>query len=128
MFQRTNIILAVVSSLVLLSQFGCNNANNPLGLSDTEIEEGMKIFRDQVRVDIKDNPVIVDKIGAITSFELDMDASELLEGENDFVFDVAGTKGQGVLTATCITIDADTEDVTAGSLKMSTGETVNLFP
>jgi hypothetical protein len=33
-----------------------------------------------------------------------------------------------VLTATCITIDEDTEDVTAGTLKLSSGETVNLFP
>ena len=92
------------------------------------MQEGLAAFRDQVRADIRDNPVIVDKIGEIQSFELDMDASDELPGENDFAFQIKGSKGEGLMKATCITVDADTEDVTAGTLELSTGETVDLFP
>ncbi len=123
-------LFVLLVALAVFGPLGCDvptNTGNPYGLSDSEIEEGLASFRDQVREDIKEHPVIVEHIGTISAIELDMDASEKLPGENDFVFNLTGSNGQGVLTATCITIDEDTEDVTAGSLKISTGETISLF-
>ena len=36
--------------------------------------------------------------------------------------------GRGTVTAECITIDADTEEVASGTLKMDSGETYELVP
>ena len=47
--------------------------------------------------------------------------------EDVFVFNISGSKGQGVLTAECITIDADHEDVVSGSLRIPSGEVIDLF-
>ena len=123
-FPRFSLFAAAVFAVVV--PLGCGGGVGDF--VDSQMEEGLEEFRKQVQTDIKDNPVLVDKIGTIQSFELDIDASEEVPGENDFVFNVKGSKGEGVLTATCITIDEYTEDVTAGTLRMSTGETVDLFP
>ena len=111
---------------VAVVSVGCDEPGG--GLIGSAFEEGLRAFCNQVRTDIEDNPVILDRIGTIQSFELDLEASEALPGENDFVFKISGSKGSGVMTATCITIDEFTEDVTAGTLKLSTGETVDMFP
>ena len=125
MFHFPRITWLAVAMVVAVASLGCHG---PGGLTESSLEESIRAFRDQVRTDIEDNPVILDKIGTIRSFEVDVDASEELPGENDFVFNVSGSKGSGVMTATCITIDDFTEDVTAGTLKLSSGETVDMFP
>ena len=125
MYQFKRVILTTASVFCVTILTGCDTTPD---LNSPVIQEGLAAFRDQVRTEIQDNPVIVDKIGTIQSFELDVDTSDQLPGENDFAFKIKGPKGEGVLTATCITIDEFTEDVTAGTLKLSSGETVNLFP
>lgn len=82
----------------------------------------------QVQVEIEDNPVIVEHIGEISSFEHDMGMSLDEPGEDTFVFHISGDKGSGTLRADCITIDADHEDVPRGELIMDSGESYQLFP
>ena len=84
-------------------------------------------FEQQVAEDIKDNPVIVQHIGEITSIDVDWTATGEEPGDDVFVFHVNGTKGEGLLTAECITVDADHEDVVSGSLRLPSGETFDLF-
>lgn len=84
-------------------------------------------FERQVAVDIEDNPVIVRYIGDIDTIEIDWTATGEEPDEDVFVFRLSGSKGGGVLTAKCITVDADHEDVVSGSLRLPSGETIDLF-
>lgn len=84
-------------------------------------------FERQVAVDIENNPVIVRYIGDIDAIEIDWTATGEEPDDDVFVFRLSGSKGDGVLTAKCITIDADHEDVVSGSLRLPSGETIDLF-
>ena len=103
---------SLAMTLALVAATGC-------GLLDA--------FENQVAADIKDNPVIVQHIGEIKSIDTDWTLTGEEPKEDVFVFRLSGTKGDGVLTAQCITVDADHEDVVSGSLKLPSGETVDLF-
>ena len=89
---------------------------------------GLGVFADEVERDLRSNPVIVEHVGRIEEFELDLGASVAAEGGDDFVFRVSGTKGSGLVTATCITNDEGIEEVVAGTIQLESGETLDLFP
>ena len=55
------------------------------------------------------------------------EAPQGLPGENVFVFEISGPNGEGTLTAECITVDAEHEDVVSGKLRLASGEGFNLF-
>ena len=88
---------------------------------------GVDIFADMVRRDIQSNPVIVEQIGAIEEIELDLVATANEEHAEVFVFRLKGAKGQGTLTARCVTSEDDIETVVEGSLLTPSGETWDLF-
>lgn len=87
---------------------------------------------DEVAADIQMNPVILEHIGQIESCETDWVASGELPGPDDFVFSISGTRGSGRLTATSVTVELagglTREDITAGTLVLSSGEMYSLFP
>jgi hypothetical protein len=89
---------------------------------------GLGVFADEVESNLRSNPVIVEHVGRIEEFELDVGASVAVEGGDDFVFRVSGTKGSGLVTATCITNDEGTEEIVAGTVQLASGETLDLFP
>lgn len=89
---------------------------------------GMGEFAHQVQADLTDNPVIVEHIGEIESFTIKYGASFLEEGEDVFVFRIRGTKGAGTVTAECVSVSDDEEDVVSGTLELAGGETFDLFP
>ena len=89
---------------------------------------GLGVFADEVEADLRDNPVVREHIGRFEEFELDLSASIAAEGDEDFVFRVTGTKGTGLIFATCVTNDDGIEEVVAGTIQLESGETVNLFP
>jgi hypothetical protein len=89
---------------------------------------GMGVVAEQVKTDLRGNPVIEEHLGTITSIEVDWTASAAAEGEDEFVFDVEGPKGKGRLRVVTVTIDQNTEDVVSGTLELSSGETYDLFP
>ena len=84
-------------------------------------------FEKQVAEDIKDNPVIRRHIGTIDSIDIDWSRTGDEPGENVFVFEISGPNGEGTLTAECITVDAEHEDVVSGKLRLASGEEFNLF-
>ena len=84
-------------------------------------------FERQVAEDIKDNPVIRRHIGDIESIDIDWTATGEEPGDDVFVFSLKGSNGEGVLTAECITVDATHEDVVSGSLRLPSGESIDLF-
>lgn len=89
---------------------------------------GLDVFANDVESELRDNPVIIEHIGRIENLEVDLTASLSTEENDDFVFTVTGTKGSGLIHATCITRDDGTEAVTAGTIQLESGETLDLFP
>lgn len=106
---------ALLALLILLAGFGL-------------IRFGFAFMAEQVKTDLRGNAVIVEHLGRLDSLEVDFMGSVLAPGADDFVFRARGTKGTGVVRATCVTVDADTEKVTAGTLQLESGEMVDLFP
>ncbi len=89
---------------------------------------GLDVVADQVRSDIQDNPVILEHLGNIEEIDVDFAATANIDALDVFVFNLKGAKGNAILTAECITIDDDTEDVTWGRIRVDSGETFDLFP
>ena len=92
------------------------------------IRFGFNVFASEVEADLRDNPVIVEHLGRIEELEVDVSASITTEGDDDFVFRVRGTKGAGLISATCVTKDDGVEEVIAGTIQLDSGETLDLFP
>jgi hypothetical protein len=88
---------------------------------------GLGIFKNEVRDVLQANPVIESHIGTIQEISLDLVGTGEVEDPDTFVFNVVGSKGSGVITAKCITV-GDAEEITEGSLTLTSGETFDLFP
>ncbi len=89
---------------------------------------GLDVFANDVEFELRDNPVIIEHIGRIEELEVDLTASLSTPEDDDFVFEVRGTKGSGLIHATCVTRDDGTEAVTAGTIQLESGATLDLFP
>ena len=89
---------------------------------------GLGVFSDEVESELRSNPVIIEHVGRIEEFELDLSASVAEEGSEDFIFRVSGTKGSGLVTATCVTNADGMEEVAAGTIQLESGESLDLFP
>ena len=89
---------------------------------------GVGLIEDEVREDLADHPVVREHLGELQSVELDLETSAELEGDEQFAFRAVGTKGGGVLRITVVTGEDDKEHVTAGTLEVDGGQTVDLFP
>jgi hypothetical protein len=92
------------------------------------VKLGLDVFAGAVTADLRDNPVIIEHIGRIEELEVELQASLSTEGQDDFVFRVRGTKGSGLINATCVTNDDGVEEVVAGTIQLDSGETLDLFP
>jgi hypothetical protein len=92
------------------------------------VKFGLEVFADAVEADLRNNPVIIEHIGRIEEFEVDLKTSLSTEGPDDFVFRATGTKGSGLINATCVTNDDGVEEVVAGTIQLDSGETLDLFP
>ena len=88
---------------------------------------GQKMFTSQVKTALQDNAVVIERLGQLQELELDSEASLSAPGE-ELVFNAFGSKGNGVINAVCLTVDADTEEVVSGRLRLESGETYDLFP
>ena len=89
---------------------------------------GLDVFAAAVEGDLRENPVIVEHIGRIEELEVELKTSLTTEGQDDFVFRVRGTKGSGLIKATCVTKEDGDEEVVAGTIQLESGETFDLFP
>ena len=88
---------------------------------------GAGLFEAQIKDVLATNPVIIKHLGDVVECKMDLAASGEAEGDEVFVFNVTGSKGNGVVTAECVTVDADTEQITSGTLRLASGETVDLM-
>lgn len=89
---------------------------------------GIGMIEDEVRQDLAGNPVVLSHLGEIQELSLDYPETGALPGEEDFAFQVRGSRGAGILRATVVTGADGYEHVTRGTLTLENGETVDLFP
>jgi hypothetical protein len=89
---------------------------------------GLGVFADEVESELRSNPVIIEHVGRIEEFELDLSASVAAAGDEEFIFHISGTKGSGLVAATCVTNSDGIEEVVAGTIQLESGETLDLFP
>ena len=99
-----------------------------LGLGVAVVAYGLGLVADQVEVDLRGNPVMQAHVGKVVSFKVNITRSMTEPDAETFVFDVKGVKGSGRVTAKCVTVDADREKVTAGTLRLDSGTEYDLFP
>ncbi len=83
-------------------------------------------MEDDIAHQIRENPVVVEHLGEVSSCEMDLSASFDEEDVESFWFDVEGARGKGRVRVTSVTNDAGSEDVVAGELVTPEG-TWDLF-
>jgi hypothetical protein len=88
---------------------------------------GGSVIEEQVAADLEDNPVLAEHVGDGRTFDIQWVQSGMHPDNDTFIFRVTGRKGSGVITAKCITVSAEEEDVTEGTLTVA-GRTYDLFP
>lgn len=89
---------------------------------------GIDVFTDQVAANLRENPVIREHIGEIEDLDMNWLDSAEAEGDDEFVFHIRGTQGEGDVRLVSITRDTGAEDVVSGTLRMSSGEEYDLLP
>ena len=87
---------------------------------------GMNVIETEVRNQVRDDPVLVEHIGQIESFDADLTESGAIEDEDTFVYRVKGTKGSGVLTVRHVTDDNGDEVVKSAKLRLPDGKVIEL--
>lgn len=90
---------------------------------DYGLAQGEDIFTRQAREAAQRYPLVQQHVGTLSRFDLDLMASGEAEGADEFVFDVAGDKGSGRLSAEFITVDAGSERLGRGVLALPDGRT-----
>lgn len=85
---------------------------------------GWNLFDEQARAAVQKQPEVIEHIGTIREFDFNLVETGEAEGNDEFVFDIVGSKGSGRLRAHFITVDADHEGMGTGSLVMADGTTI----
>lgn len=88
--------------------------------------EGMRLFQEQAQAALQADAAVAEHIGEITALEMDALATEAAPGDDTFVFDIAGSRGSGRVVADFITVDADTEQLGPGTLRLDDGRAIRL--
>jgi hypothetical protein len=115
-------VALVVTGVLLLGALGI------LAVGGGFMVYGLGLLEDQVAADLRGNAVLQAHLGEVIRFDVNFSRSMLEPDQETLVFDVTGLKGAGRVTARCVTVDADHEKVTAGTLRMDSGAVYDLFP
>ena len=83
---------------------------------------GMDIAEAEVEAQLRDNPVLRDKLGEMQSCQTNFARSVAENDDDTFVYEVEGTKGSGTLT---VTTDWD-DQITFAKLRLPDGEEIVL--
>ncbi len=115
-------ILLISGGCLLLLGGGC------IALVGGAVFWGFGELEDQAAQALAGNPVIEEHIGEIEECDFNVVASSNAGGDETFVFDLVGSKGSGSVTGDFVTVDATTEKVKSGVLRMEDGSEYDLFP
>lgn len=84
------------------------------------------IFDDQAEAAIRADPAIAEAVGNISGIHLDFSATGAAVGEDEFAYRVEGERASGLLVGRFVTVDADTEDLREGSLRLDDGRVIRV--
>lgn len=115
-------VALVVIGVLVLAGLGI------LALGGAFMAYGLGLVEDQVAADLRGNAVLQVHLGEMISFDVNFSRSMMEPDNETLVFDVKGAKGAGRITAKCVTVDAEHEKVTAGTLRLESGAVYDLFP
>ncbi len=87
---------------------------------------GINVTAEQVAEDLRENPVVVEHVGNITSIKADW-LKSVSTDDDTFVYDVTGTKGTARLRVVSESV-GDGEIVVSGTLETPDGVRHDLFP
>ena len=89
---------------------------------------GLGIMTTEIEDQLRDNEILRDKVGEIQSFEMDFVRSVAKEEEDVWVYQVKGTKSQGMVTVRHVTDDDGNEQIESAKLRLQSGEEIDLVP
>ena len=89
---------------------------------------GLNIMGEEIANELRDNPKLREHIGELESAEMDIIASGAENDDDTFVYRVKGDKGSGRVTVRQITDENGDEVIEEATLRLPTGENVELVP
>jgi hypothetical protein len=89
---------------------------------------GWREVSEQFRMAMNENTVIREHLGEVSEISVDFTATGEVPGDDVFVYNVTGEKGTGVVSAEFLTVDADSERIASGTLKLPDGRVLELVP
>ncbi|MCE4342990.1 hypothetical protein [Xanthomonas hortorum] len=113
----SGVALGLIGVLACLMLFGMLVIGALLWL----IATGWSLFADQARAALQDDAVVQEQIGQIHTMRVDLYRTGLAPGGDDFVFNVEGDRGSGRVHATWVSVGAESETLTNGTLTMRDG-------
>ena len=87
---------------------------------------GLGLFQEQAHTAIRADPAIADAVGSIITIDFDVAATAQATGDDEFAYRIQGERGRGLLVARFVTLDADSEDLRDGSLRLDDGRVVRV--
>jgi len=87
---------------------------------------GMNVVAEDIRMQLRDHPTIQEHIGEMESLDVNFTASMAHPDDDTFIYEASGSKGKGELTVQSITLDDDSEDIRAATLRLPDGQTFEL--
>lgn len=85
----------------------------------------MSVVSADIENQLRDHPQIEEHVGAIQSLEVDWAKSAAEDDEDIWTYDIEGTKASGELIVESVS-DDDGEVIVAATLRLSTGEVIEL--
>ena len=82
----------------------------------------LNVMEAEIRNQVRDHPAILEHIGQIQSFDLELAESVAVKDDDTFVYRVNGSKGSGVLTVRHVTNDNGDEEIVHAELRTPDGK------
>ena len=89
---------------------------------------GLDLVTEEIACQLRDNPVLVDKVGEVESFQMEYVSSVSTEDEDEWIYRVRGRKGEGTITVRHVTNDEGNEEILSARLRMGDGTEYDLLP
>jgi hypothetical protein len=89
---------------------------------------GFGVMTVEVQDQLRDNERVRQHIGEIKEFEIDWSRSFADEDDDTYTYRVKGDKGSGTMKVKHITNDEGNEEIVSASLRLDSGQTIEIAP
>lgn len=88
----------------------------------------LNYLREAILEQLRENRLIRERIGEVEVFEIDFYESNEYESDDEFVYDIQGSKGSGYVWVRSFTLEDDTEEIDSAILTLENGTELSLSP